>query len=469
LARDVGGGARIELHAIEPVTVQIDAGDERTVGAKPDNGREADAGRCSGDENTQASGHGHGRAGYRTSFGERPARAYDAPVGERADIVVIGAGLMGTSIAFQLARRGCGDVLLVERAAVCAGDSGLCFGMVRRHYSNEVVARLAMRGVEVIKRWPEEVGVGDSGYVSTGYLLTATADRLGALEDNISRLRSIGLDTTLVSPAEIAEIEPLMRIDGIAAGAYEPDGGFADTQKMTLSWFAAALGLGLRAAIGRAVTGLRVAAGRVQAVETDSGPIETGTVVLAAGGWGAALARSAGLELQIGLRRVQVAHVRQPAGHSQASVTFSDMASNLVLRPDRAGIALVVAYQPPELLEERDACRNRVDPSYEASIRAALRERMPAYAGATWLDGFAGAYDFTPDWNPLLGWAPGVGGLYLALGWSGHGFKLAPAVGEVVADDVTGRAPRLDITPLSPDRFARGLPLRLAYGPGARA
>jgi glycine/D-amino acid oxidase-like deaminating enzyme len=390
-------------------------------------------------------------------------------VRERADIVVIGAGLMGTSIAFQLARRDCGDVLLVERDAVCAGDSGLCFGMVRRHYSNEVVARLAMRGVDIIKRWPEEVGVGDSGYVSTGYLLTATADRLEPLEDNVARLRSYGLDTSLVSPAEIAAIEPLMRIESIAGGAFEPDGGFADTQKMTLSWFAAAVRAGLRAAVGRTVTGVRVEAGRVKAVETDDGPIETSTVVLAAGGWGGALARSAGLALPIGLRRVQVAHVRQPGGLPQATVTFSDMASNLVFRPDRAGIALVVAYQPPELLKERDACLNRVDSGYEASIRAALRERLPAYADAVWLGGFAGAYDFTPDWNPLLGWAPGVRGLYLALGWSGHGFKLAPSVGEVVADEVTGHAPAIDIAPLAPDRFARGEPLHLAYGPSARA
>ena len=390
-------------------------------------------------------------------------------MGDRADIVVVGGGLMGTSIAFQLARRRVGDVLLLERDAICAGDSGVCFGMVRRHYSNEVVARLAMRGVDVIKRWPEEVEVGDAGYVRTGYLLTATVDRLAALEDNVARLRALGLDTEVVSPADVAAIEPLLEIDGIAGGAYEPDGGFADTQKMTLSWFAAAVGHGLRAAIGRTATGLRVQAGRVTAVETDGGPIEAGTVVLAAGAWGPALARPAGLDLPVELRRVQVALVRQPGGRPQASLTFSDMASNLVLRPDRAGIALVVAYQPEERVAERDACRRPVDPADQASVRSTLRERMPAYADAEWLGGFAGAYDSTPDWNPLLGWAPGLDGLYLALGWSGHGFKLAPAVGEVVADTLAGEDPAIDVAALAPDRFARGAPLRLAYGPSARA
>ena len=382
--------------------------------------------------------------------------------------MVIGAGLVGTSIGFQLARRG-GSVLLVERGRVCGGDSGLCFSMVRCHYSNEVTARLAMRGVEVIRRWAEEVGTGDSGYVRTGYLLTSTAERLPALEENVARLASLGLDTRVVGPEEIAELEPLLSLDGIVAGAYEPNGGFADAQKMTLAWFAAATGLGTEQALGRRVTALLVKQGRVHGVETEDGEIEADVVVNAAGAWGGELARTAGVELPIALRRVPVGLLRQPADLPQARLTFSEMASNLVFRPDRAGIALAVAYRPEELVERRDLCRQEVDDGYEATMRAALRERMPAYAGAEWLGGFAGTYDYTPDWNPILGWAPGVEGLYLALGWSGHGFKLAPSVGEVVADEVLGRTPSIDVSALAPTRFERGELLRLAYGPGARA
>lgn len=383
--------------------------------------------------------------------------------------MVIGAGLVGTSIGFQLARRGAGSVLLVERGTVCSGDSGLCFSMVRCHYSNEVTARLAMRGVEVIRRWAEEVGTGDSGYVRTGYLLTSTAERLPALEENVARLASLGLDTRVVGPEEIAELEPLLSLDGIVAGAYEPDGGFADAQKMTLAWFAAATGFGTEHALGRRVTALLVKQGRVHGVETEDGEIEADVVVNAAGAWGGELARTAGVELPITLRRVPVGLLRQPADLPQARLTFSEMASNLVLRPDRAGIALAVAYRPEERVERRDLCRQEVDDGYEATMRAALRERMPAYAGAEWLGGFAGTYDYTPDWNPILGWAPGVEGLYLALGWSGHGFKLAPSVGEVVADEVLGRTPSIDVSALAPTRFERGELLRLAYGPGARA
>jgi glycine/D-amino acid oxidase-like deaminating enzyme len=388
---------------------------------------------------------------------------------ETADVVVVGAGLFGTSIAYQLARRGAGSVLLIDQGPVCSGDSGLCFSMVRRHYSNEATARLAIRGVDVIQRWNEEVGTGDSGFVRTGYLLTVPEERLEALRANVEHLRSWGLDTWVVTPDEIAEIEPLLDLDRIAGAAYEPDGGFADTFRITLSWFAEAIRLGARTALGRRVTGFRVEGGRVRAVETDAGAVETDVVVNATGAWAPDVMRAVGVELPISLRRVQVAYVRQPADRPQAGVLFSDVVSNLVLRPDRAGLACVVAYQPEERVAARDECRQELDPSYESAVRAALSERFPAYADAAWAGGFAGAYDYTPDWNPLLGWTPGIDGLYLALGWSGHGFKLAPAVGEVVADEVLGRVPAIDVGTLRPDRFEKGQGLALAYGSGARA
>lgn len=390
-------------------------------------------------------------------------------MGRLADIVVVGAGLFGTSIAYQLARRREGSVALVEKTAVGAGDSSLSFSMVRRHYSNEVTARLAMRGVDVIRNWDEEVGIGKSGYVRTGYLLTATPERFAALQDNVERLRRLGLETSPVTPDEIAELEPLMDLTGIAGGAYESDGGFADAVSMTLSWFAAAVHEGVEPMTGCRVTGVRIRNGRVAGLETDQGPIDADVVVNAAGAWGAALAATARVEVPISLHRIQVARLRQPADRPQARITFSDMASNLVFRPDSASGALAVAYQPREVLDTRDSCSHEIDREYEPHLRRALAERLPAYAEAAWAGGFAGAFDPTPDWNPIIGWANEVEGLYLALGWSGHGFKLAPAVGEVVADEVLGRQPGIDISPLTPARFRRGELLRLAYGPSARA
>src|SRR3990172_7395858 len=173
-----------------------------------------------------------------------------------------------------------------------------------------------MRGGEIIKAWAEEVGSGDSGWVRAGYMMPADAARLPALEENVARLVSWGLDTRVVSFGEIAEIEPLLSLDGIAGGAYEPDGGFADAQKMTLSWLAAGLLHGVVPMVGARVTWIRVAGGGVRGLDTDRGPVRGGVVVDAAGGWGGALSRSAGVELPISPARA--GGIRAPAGRPAA-------------------------------------------------------------------------------------------------------------------------------------------------------
>jgi sarcosine oxidase subunit beta len=151
------------------------------------------------------------------------------------------------------------------------------------------------------------------------------------------------------------------------------------------------------------------------------------------------------------------------------NVVCSDAVTNVVVRPDRGPLFCAVTYFADEVLDRADDCDHDVSPGYDAAIAKALCERYPTLAGYEWHAGWAGPYDAPPDWNPILGFAPGIEGLYLALGWSGHGFKMAPAVGEVVAAEVVGTEPPIDVSPLRLERFARGETLRLAYGPGARA
>ena len=388
---------------------------------------------------------------------------------EHADVVVVGGGLFGTSIAYQLCRRGAGRVLLLERDVLGSGDSGRTFGMVRRHYSNAVTALLAMRGSRTIMHWAEEVGIGDAGYVETGYLLPVPEALVEASRDNVARLAALGLETSFVGPSEIAQIEPLLALEGIAGAAYEPDGGFADAHKMILGWFAAGYAHGLEAKFGCGVSELIVAGGRVRGVRTREGDIGCDRVVLATGAWARELLVPAGVDVPIALKRVQVALLRQPAGAPRPNVVCSDAVTNVVVRPDRGALFCAVTYFGDEPLDAADDCDHDASPGYEEAIRQALSERYPALAGAAWQRAWAGPYDYSPDWNPIVGEAPGVEGLHLALAWSGHGFKLSPAVGEVVAAEVVGDEPVIDVTALRPARFAEGELLRLAYGPGARA
>lgn len=286
---------------------------------------------------------------------------------------------------------------------------------------------------------------------------------------NVELGRSLGVDTTFVTPEEIAGIEPLVVLDGVAGASYEPDGGFVDVTKMILSWLAAGIGRGLSPMLGSAVTAIDADGDRVLGVRTEHGAIRSPIVVDAAGVWGPALVEPLGVRLPISFIRLRMARLRQLASGPLLRTAVTNAAGGLVMRPDRGPLALAAVYedevpsaQPPDL-DRAD------DPAFEGLVRRALAQRVPAYADAAWEGTVSGIYDATPDWHPIIGWAPGMEGLYLALGWSGHGLKLAPAVGEVVADEILGREPLIDVSALRAERFEEGRLMRLAYGPGARA
>jgi sarcosine oxidase subunit beta len=388
---------------------------------------------------------------------------------EGVDIAIVGAGIVGLATAHALCRDGAGSVALFDRSWPGSGDSGRSFSMVRRHYSNAVVARLAIEGSRTIRDWADEVGVADAGFARCGYLLTVPERLVDACRGNIEMLQGVGLDTSFVTPDEIAEIEPEISTDGVAGAAYEPEGGFADAQKMCLGWFAAAASRGLRHHLGTAVRAIRVERGRVTGVESDAGFVPAGRVVLATGAWANDLLEPLGARLPIELRRLQVAILRTVQGGPLPSAVVSDAVTNVVVRPDRGHQFCAVAYAGEDVLERADDCAHGLSEGYLDAVRSGLATRFPLLAEFELVRGFAGPYDVTPDWNPAIGPCPGIEGLYLAVGWSGHGFKLSPAVGEVVAAVVTGRTPPIDISELRPERFAEGRLLHLAYGPGARA
>jgi len=350
-----------------------------------------------------------------------------------------------------------------------AGDSGRSFSMVRRHYSNAVTAQLAMAGSRTIMRWHDEVGVADAGYVRCGYLLTVPPELADACRGNVAMLQDLGLDTQFLQPDDISDVEPELSLEGIAGAAYERDGGFADAQKMCLGWFAAATRRGLQHQLGKSVHAIRVDAGRAVGLETTDGFVPTGQIVLATGAWANDLLRPLGVEQPIELRRLQVLVGRTSPGNALPSAVCSDAVTNVVVRPDRGRQFCAVAYAGEDTLERADDCDHELSAGYEDVVRAGLRVRYPRLADFELVRGFAGPYDATPDWNPIIGPCAGIEGLYLAVGWSGHGFKLSPAVGDVVAAEVSGRTPPIDVGLLRPERFAEGRLLKLAYGPGARA
>ena len=396
-----------------------------------------------------------------------------------ADVVVIGAGVSGASIGYQLARHSDRRVVMVDARPPVGGISGRTFGQIRQHYSNELMVRMALRGFHYIRNWASEVGYGDPGYLPVGYMLIVTENQIEGLRRNVDLGRGLGVDTRFVGPDEIAAIEPLVNAENLAGGAYEPDGGYIDVTKMVLSWLGAAQAYDADVLAPLSVEEITVAGGAVTGVSTASGDISAPVVVVATGAWAPDLLDPLGVHVPVERRRLDLAMLEQAPGSRALHTFITDGNSNLVIRPDMGRRVLAVAY-PPEMPEVDDPLEDAGDDGHaehSERIRRAVAERLPAMTVARTVSTSSGAYDITPDYHPILGWASEIAevtGLYLAVGFSGHGLKLSPAVGEIVASQVLGveqlgSALPVDAVSLRPSRFDDGELMHLTYGPSARA
>ena len=388
-----------------------------------------------------------------------------------ADVVVVGAGIMGSSIAFQLARDSDRRVVVVDERRPVGGISGRTFGQIRQHYSNALLVEMAQYGLDTIQNWSQRVGYGDPGYARMGYMLLVVEEQIDACRRNVELGASLGVDTRLVGPDEIAAIEPLLETADLAGGAYEPDGGYIDVTRMVLSWLAGGQDHGLTAFHGLRVDSIDVVGERVVGVTTPEGWIEAPVVVNATGAWAKDLLDPLGVDAPIVRRRLDVVTLEQETGKPRIRTCVTDGNSNVVLRPDMGAQMLAVAY-PKEMPIVSDPLSSPSDKEHRAHMKrlqGAFKERLPDYVNAKVVDRFSGAYDVTPDFHPMLGWAPVLEGLYLAVGMSGHGLKLSPAIGAIVTADILGRKSLFNAYQLRTTRFAEDDLMVGAYGNNARA
>ncbi len=393
------------------------------------------------------------------------------PTPRTADVVVVGSGIMGASIAYQLANKSDAKVVVVDERPPVGGMSGRTFGQIRQHYSNELLVRMAQFGFNTIQNWESKVGFGSPGYVKLGYLLLVTENQLDALQRNINLGQRCGVDTQFVDATEIAALEPLLVTADLSGGAYEPDGGYIDVTKMVLSWLSAAQANGAQVINGVRVTQLRTSGNYISGVTTDIGDIDTPVVVLSTGAWANDLLEPIGAAVPLQKRRLELTTLQTKPGQAQISSCITDGNSNIVLRPDM-GCRFVAAAYPAEMpvIEDPLASANQADQTAHLQrIERALSKRIPTLQAAVPVHHISGAYDITPDYHPIIGWTPELSGLCLAVGFSGHGLKLSPAIGEMVAAIVLGHEPPFDPQLLRPSRFAEHDLMYCAYGPSARA
>ena len=378
-----------------------------------------------------------------------------------AEAVIIGGGVMGCGILYNLAERGVTDTVLLERDALGSGSTGRSQAILRMHYSNEVTTRLAWDSLAIFRDFHEITGM-PSGYTKTGYFVIVGSEDRAAMLENVAMQRAAGVDTSVVTAEDVREIAPMVRTYDGESFAYEPESGYADPYSVTTGYANAARDRGARILSGSPATGVEITANRVTAVLTENQRIETPIAVVAAGPWSGPLLASIGVDVPLRPIRHQVIMLRRPQDVVPDHPIIGDVVNDMSPRPDVGNLTLIGVGEDEEATP--DTFNQGVDmPMVEATFEK-LVARMPGMAQALFRGGWSGLFTTTPDWHPILDRVEGIDGLYVAVGFSGHGFKLSPMIGVAMSELITqGRATSLDISEMSLNRFEEGRFMRSRY------
>ncbi len=383
-----------------------------------------------------------------------------------ADVVIIGGGVTGTSIAFHLAARGMRDVIVVDKSSVASGATGKSSACVRQHYTTAETCRMIRFSLDVFQRFEALTGGGSCGFRRTGYLLGVDERMRAPMEASVALQRRIGIETRLVSPAEMREIEPLLRTEDLTAGCYEPDSGYCNPAETAQGFARAARERGARVLEDAEVLAVLTQGGHVTGVRTTKGEIHAPRVVNAAGLWGARIGAMVGLEIPITVCRHKISIVTWPEAARRPHPMVYDFVTNIYTRPELGEHILVGGLDADESHDVADPDRYKEGVSLDESTEALARvsRRFPVLEDGRVARGYAGCFDVTPDWHPILD-RVGPEGSYVAVGFSGHGFKLSPAVGDMMAALVTeGPGAHPDLPAFRLSRFTEGKLIRGTYG-----
>jgi sarcosine oxidase subunit beta len=369
---------------------------------------------------------------------------------QRADVVIIGGGVMGVSTAYYLVKKGCSNVLLMERNRFFGEEStGRCAGGIRYQFSNEIDIRLSLLSIPMLERFAEEfdqeIDLRHCGYL----FMLSREEEIKVFEENVARQRSLGVETEWLSADEVKQRTLLVGTEDILAGTFYARDGLADPSGVVQGYVRAATRLGARLLTSTEATGIDTAGGRVCAVSTSQGKVETRVVVNAAGPWAAAVGAMAGVEIPVRPLRRQIAVTTPIAGLPGDFPMVIDFTQSLYFHREGQGVLTGMSN-----LNEREGFDQSVDRDWEVTHLEAAVARMPILENAGLLNRWAGLYAVSPDALAILGRVPQVEGFYCINGFSGHGFMHGPICGLLLAEEILeGQAHTLDIAALRFDRF----------------
>ncbi|GAC54996.1 MULTISPECIES: NAD(P)/FAD-dependent oxidoreductase [Gordonia] len=382
-----------------------------------------------------------------------------------ASVIIVGGGLEGAAAAWALGQRGITDVVVCERDTVGGGMTGTSSGIVRCHYGVSSLAAMAAVGLEVFEK-AEEIFGTDIGFRQTGYVVGVGEQNVENLRKSLAAQREVGVQAEEIDVAEVARMWPTADLEPFAAFGWEERGGYGDAYQTAQAFAAAARATGIRIRQGTTVTELLEDGDRVTGVRlADGSTISADTVVVATGVWSKPFLGRHGIDIPISVHREQIVMIHPGEDLGEVPV-FSDLVSLQYVRPDVRGEILFGNSDLQELqIADPDNYSNRVDSDFVDLTVDKVGTRFPGFTEPAITSSYAGCYDVTPDWNPIISAGP-LDGLVLAVGFSGHGFKISPAVGRLIADLVVdGRSsdPRIPESDFRFTRFAEGDPLKTRF------
>jgi len=369
------------------------------------------------------------------------------------DAIVIGAGVIGTSIAFHLSKRGMKPVIL-ERKQVAFGATGSSSGLVRMHYDLEAESRLAWESFQYFRNWGERVG-GECGFRRTGFLHIEPAGHEDKLRANVAMHQRIGIPSSVISGDDVRKLSPSFKTDDIAFAAYEPESGYADATLTANSFLDAAKVAGAVYTQECEILGAHVSSGKVTGVKTSRGDFFAPIVINAAGSWAGIVSNFFGVTIPLDTWTHDVLHIRRPA-HIQDHLTVIDSSLGMYFRPDSGDLTLVALEDDSRIGEAPDADRHYVAKDFVERAIDRICMRVPDMEQGSLHSSHVGRDGLTPDQRAIIGSA-GPEGYFLVTGFSGTGFKLSPAIGLCVSELILdGKAATVDISGFDPLRFERG-------------
>jgi glycine/D-amino acid oxidase-like deaminating enzyme len=370
-----------------------------------------------------------------------------------ADAVIVGGGVTGVSIAFHLAGLGVRRIVVLERKFLGAGGTGRSVGIIRQLYPTPETTRMVRASLDVFRSFDDAVG-GHAGYVGCGALIGVSPAMRAGLLARVEQQRALGVRAQVLEPEELSRIEPRIDSAGLGAVLYEPESGYGDPSAVTAGYAEAARRRGASIDQGSEVIEILKSGGRVSGVVTNTERIAAPIVVNAAGLWSPRVARLADIVLPIVIGRHPVFIVERQPAFGPAHMVYLDLAGGSYVRPETGNLTLTGSLTDDEAQHPMDPELLGSEAGFdEAGVALGRTARaLPALADARLSRSYAGAFDITPDWMPILDESP-LGGFFIAAGMSGHGFKLAPMVGAMMAARIMGTAPPVSLTPFRLDRF----------------